>query len=114
MTQRHNPSNSSSLLNGAAQYFLPHSSTHQSGWHKSLSTEYRDALIRVVRDNHESGASIRKIAAYWNIPHGTVGTWLSSVTDPLGGIDPYRRGESPEQRAFRRYPIVAHKPGGWS
>lgn len=24
-----------------------------------------------------------------------------------------RIGESPEQRAFRRFPIDSHKPGGW-
>ena len=26
---------------------------------------------------------------------------------------PARPRESPEQRAFRRYPISSHKPGGW-
>jgi hypothetical protein len=40
----------------------------------------------------------------------------SRVIDPYRGLPAIARvkkGESGERRAFRRFPITAHKPGGW-
>ena len=38
--------------------------------------------------------------------------WGDSMLGVPDGVT-FRAGESPEQRAWRRFPITEHKPGGW-
>jgi len=68
---------------------------------------------------YDHGASYRQIALDAGCHWTTVARYLSKDANhpPDPGPNRWdldtRWGESPRERAFRRFPVVAHKPGGW-
>lgn len=78
---------------------------------------HRDyAEMRRMRDE---GMKLDAIAAHFGLLHGETVAAILGPRDPLGlgAFDPgskpdriSRPGETPEQRAFRRFPITCHKP----
>ena len=73
------------------------------------------AEMRRLRDK---GMKLRKIGDRFGMNDMTV-LKILGFPDPRGpfALDselPYVPYETPEQRAFRRFPINAHKPGGFN
>ena len=68
----------------------------------------------VAQQMWKDGHSLKEIATTLSLP---VSTYTFGVIDPTPqplGCPPYvgKYGETPEQRAFRRFPVDCHKPAG--
>ena len=77
-----------------------------------------DWPVEKMRRMREAGASLSAIGRAFECSHGVVQRALDEPKGPARGpikrltetTPPAFSRETPQQRAFRRYPITAHKP----